>query len=250
MEEITNLTELGLSSKAAAAYVALLRLQKANAAQIAKEAQIERTTIYKVLDELVKKELISKSVSGKRISFVAESPTQLQQLWQKQGGLLESLLPTLTAIQGKKGVKPRVRFYENLEGIRKALNESLNAQEKLRRDFASVESIVDFLGKRFITQHIDKRVEKGIKVKSLRSASKVSRIGEQEWYLKQSNKDVLRETRYLDKSVEFEPLIIIYDNTVLIISSSKESYALVIDSPELAQAMKVLFDVAWTTAKK
>lgn len=250
MEEIEKLMVLGLSRKSAAAYVALLRLQNASATQIAREAKIERTTIYKVLEELVQRGLASKSSSGKRITFIAEAPNQLKRTWEKQGSILETILPSLIAIQGKQGAKPTVKFYENIDGIRQALNDSLNAKDKLRRDFASVENVIAFLGKRFITHQIDQRVAKGIHVRSLRTAPKGSRVSETEWYLRKSNREVLREVRYLNEKIDFAPLIVVYDNTVLIISSQQESYALVINSAELAQAMKVLFDVAWQQAKK
>jgi len=247
MEIESKLSKIGLKTKEISAYVAALKLQRAGAHEIAKEAHIERSTIYKILDGLTGKGLISKSAIGKRTSYIAEPPQALQHLLSEQQSIVETLLPHLLALQGSRGSRPVVRFYEHQEGIRKALSDSLNTKEKFRRDFAFIENVVDLLGTRFLQQHIEERVRRGIRVHSLRRKTKIAKP--ENWYLKRENSDVLREARYLPESIQFEPLVIIYDHIVAIISSRKESYALVIESPELAQAMKTLFDIAWTSAK-
>lgn len=249
MEIIKKLSILGLKPKLASAYVAMLKLQKANAHQIAKEASIERTNIYNVLDELVDKGLVVKSLSGKRALYVAESPAKFKEFLVQQEDTLKQLLPLLAALQGNKQVRLKIKLYENKEGIRKVLLDSLNAQEKLRRDFASVESIVDFLGLRFINNHIKERVKRGIKVKSLRCVPMGGKVSEKDWYLKKDNKELLREVRYLEPTIRLAPVVMIYDHIVAVISSKKESFALVIESPDFSQAMKVLFDIAWEHSK-
>ena len=249
MEIIEKLGILGLKPKLASAYVSVLKLQKANAHQIAKEANIERTNIYNLLDELTDKGLVVKSLSGKRVLYIAESAVKFKELLIKQENTLNHLLPLLDALQGIKQFRPKIKLYEKKEGIRKVLLDSLNTQEKLRRDFASVESIVDFLGLRFINSQIKERVKRGVKVKSLRCVPKGSKVLEKDWYLKKDNKELLREVRYLEPTVQLEPVVIIYDHVVAVISSKKESFALVIESLDFSQAMKVLFDIAWERSK-
>lgn len=245
-----NLEYLGLKNREAKAYLALLKLQEASSHQIAKEAGIERTTIYKILDTLSERGLITKSVSGKRIRYLAGTPKKLKQMISDQDSMVSQMLPFLTALQGSKGAKPIIKFYEHQDGIRQVLSDSLNCQEKIRRDFAFVENVVDLFGLRFLHKHIEDRVKNKISVKSLRREPVGSRVSEKDWYLKKDNESILREVRFLPKSIKFEPLIIIYDHTVSIISSKKESYAIVIESLEFSQAMKTLFDITWQTSKK
>lgn len=250
MEIIDNLEKLGIKKRQAKAYFALLKLQKASPHQIAKEAGVERTTIYNIMEDLSSQGLATKIIQGKRLEYAAEPPVKLKEILQRQENILSETLPLLTSLQGSKGIETKVKFYNSLEEIRKALNDSLNCQEKLRRDFAFIENVVDLFGLRFLHNHIEERAKKKIKVRSLRRALTKKTDSEKDWYLKKENKDLLRETRYLDPLIEFEPLIIIYDHIVSIFSSKKESFALVIESPEFSQAMKTLFDIAWQTAKK
>lgn len=245
-----NLEYLGLKTKEIKAYLSLLRLQKASPHQVAKESGLERTTVYKLLDSLSERGLVSKSAIGKRVTYAAESPKQLKLMLNKQESVVEQILPFLSALQGSKGTKPVIKFYEHQDGIRQVLRDSLNCQEKIRRDFAFVENVVELFGLRFLHKYIEDRVKKKIKVKSLRRMPSGLNISEKDWYLKKDNKSILREVRYLPQNTRFEPLIIIYDHVVAIISSKKESYAIVIESPEFSQAMKTLFDIAWATSKK
>ncbi|MDD3487238.1 MAG: helix-turn-helix domain-containing protein [Candidatus Moranbacteria bacterium] len=244
------LEALGVKDNHAKAYISLIKLQKASPHAIAKDAGIERTTIYKIMEDISEKGLASKTVNGTRISYTAEHPNKFKEILESQSTVVGQLIPLLVALQGAKGTKPVVRFYDDLPGMRRILMDSLNAQEKFRRDFALVDNVTDILGTRFIHRQIDERVKRGIRVQSLRCKKEVMPPSEKDWYLKRENKDILREVRYLDLETNFEPFISIYDHIVTIISSREESYALVIESPEFSQAMKVLFDIAWKSAKK
>jgi sugar-specific transcriptional regulator TrmB len=197
-----NLEYLGLKTKEIKAYLAILKLQKANPHQIAKEAGLERTTVYKLLDSLTERGLVSKSALGKRVTYTAESPKQLKQVLSKQESVVDQLLPFLSALQGSRGTKPVIKFYEHQDGIRQVLSDSLNCQEKVRRDFAFVETVVELFGLRFLHKHIEDRVKKKIIVKSLRRMPSGSKISEKDWYLKKDNKSILREVRYLPKSIK------------------------------------------------
>lgn len=240
---------IGLKDKEIEAYLVLLSLGQANAHQIAKQSELERTTIYKVLDNLTEKGLVIKVIKGKKQAYIAESPKILKQLISKQEVALEQVLPVLMAMQGSGKEKPVVKFYEHKDGLRKVLTDSLNCKEKIRRDFAFVENMVDLFGLNFLHRHIDKRVEKKLKVKSLRRYPGKKDASKKDWYLKGENDKLLREVKYLDPEVKFEPFIMIYDHIVVVISSKKESYAIVIESNEFSQAMKTMFDIVWSTAK-
>ena len=246
MELIQQLQEIGLEGKRADVYLSLIKLQKATPHQIAAEAGVERTTVYKILDDLARAGLATKVIRGKRIDYFADPAINLKAFLAKKQNLLESILPILISQQGNKTIRPRVRFYDNLTSIRQVLMDSLHCKEKLRRDYAFVENVVEFLGLRFIQNQIKERVKKGVAVRSLRHISKNT---EKDWFLKKGNTEVLREVRYLKSSLNFEQLIMIYDNVIAVISSKKESYALVIESQELSQAMKTLYDIAWDTAE-
>ena len=169
MDIIEQLSKIGLKPKQASAYITLLRVQESSPRQIAEEAGLERSTIYKILEDLAEKGLATKVIRGKKINYTAESPLRLETLANDFQESVINLQPILMALVGKRQKKTQVKFYEGINGIKQVLLNSLNCQEKLRRDLASVENVVDFLGLRFINQQIKERVKKKIAVKSLRT---------------------------------------------------------------------------------
>ena len=245
-----SLETLGLKDKEVAAYVALLKLVEANAHQIAKEAKLERTTIYQTLKTLCDKGLAHKVVKGKRYFYAAEPVGALEQFVKSKITTLDGLLPLLAGISGSHSTKPVVKYYENLADIKRVFAGRADSKEKLVRDFAFVKNVVEVFGKRFIDNQIEKRLANKIKVLSLRRGPKEKDV-QDDWYIRaDKSKDLLREVRYLDPKLTFDqPLITIYDHTVGIFSSEKELSALIIESKEFSKAMKVLFDIAWSTAK-
>lgn len=244
----TNLEQIGLKRSESAAFLALLRLSEASATEIAEAAELERTTVYKILEDLASKGLILKNLSGKRITYLSQGPEVLRLFLNNQSELLNNIFPMLSALQNTETTKPKVSFYETLPAIREVYNSSLNAEEQVRRDIISVDNIINLLGQRFVQNHTNNRVKKKIAVRSIRSfADKGSKV-ERDWLLKSSNEEILREVRYL-KGITFAPSIMIYDQKITMISTNKDVFALVIESHELSELMKVFFDIAWRSAK-
>src|SRR3989344_496751 len=231
-----SLETLGLKDKEVSAYVALLRLVEANAHQIAKT--------------LCDKGLAHKVVKGTRYFYVIEPIGALEQFVKSKISTLDNLLPLLAGIAGSHSTKPVVKYYENLADIKRVFAGRADSKEKLVRDFAFVKNVVEVFGKRFIDNQIEKRLANKVKVLSLRRGPKEKDV-QDDWYIRaDESKDLLREVRYLDPKLTFDqPLITIYDHTVGIFSSEKELSALIIENQEFSKAMKVLFDIAWATAK-
>ena len=218
--------------------------------KIAKEAKLERTTIYQILKSLCSKGLAHKVVRGKRYFYATESVGALEQFVKSKISNLDNLIPLLAGIAGSHSAKPVVKYYETLPDIKRVFAGRTDSKEKLVRDFAFVSNVVEVFGKRFIDNQIEKRMANKVKALSLRRGPKEKDVRD-DWYIRaDKSKNLLREVRYLDPKLTFDQaLITIYDHTVGIFSSEKELYALIIESQEFSKVMKVLFDIAWTTAK-
>ncbi|MEK7106984.1 MAG: helix-turn-helix domain-containing protein, partial [Patescibacteria group bacterium] len=61
-----SLSQLGLSGQESAVYLAALELGFSSISDIAKKAGIKRPTTYYIVDELIKKNLVSRAPKGKR----------------------------------------------------------------------------------------------------------------------------------------------------------------------------------------
>jgi len=238
------LKSLGFKDKKAQVYRVCLELGQANAQEIAKLAQIERTSVYAILDSLVEDGLISVVVKKKRKVYISENPNNLMELLKGKVELFEKTLPMFTSIFREASKKPQIRYYQGRDNLKEILRDSLSSKEKIIRHFTSAQDIVEIFGKEYLEHYVENRVKNGIGVLSLRPKDKEA----DNWYLKADNKDVLREGRFLPENISFDVVCFIYDNKVSIISSKNESFGFIVESNEFAEFMKSIFYLIWDSS--
>ena len=92
-----------------------------------------------------------------------------------------------------------------------------------------------------MTWYVEERAKKGIKALAIHPKDGDiydEHFGKKSEWLK-------RETKYLPPSLFSMSMIMIYDNSVVAMSTKKENYGFVIESKEYSEAMKVMFDFLW-----
>ena len=125
MNEVKKLQQIGLSKKEAMLYAASLEVGPSAAAVIAKKAGIERTAVYKTLDDLVDQGLIYVGRNGSRREFTAADPRVLLKVLANKQDILAQTLPLLTGLQGSSSAEPKVKIYNSIDGVRRVYNLSL-----------------------------------------------------------------------------------------------------------------------------
>ncbi len=85
----SNLKSFGLTEKEAIVYLEILKLGRAGATEVAQTTKINRTTVYSVAKELIKKGFVLEDLAGKTSSLVAVPPQDLKFLLQKEEKQLE-----------------------------------------------------------------------------------------------------------------------------------------------------------------
>jgi len=78
----SELCKLGITKKEAEVYLVLLKMGYASVQKIAEEVGLSRPTVYRVLKDLKKKNLINTIQKGKRNYFIAGSPDALLNMLQ------------------------------------------------------------------------------------------------------------------------------------------------------------------------
>ena len=96
---LQNLEQFGLKANEAKVFLSLLKLSEASPNRIAEEAGIERTTVYKILDILSDKGLVSKNIKGKRLTYVSKGSKAIEGLLSRQKSILSGIMPLLLALE-------------------------------------------------------------------------------------------------------------------------------------------------------
>jgi len=245
MENIEKqLEKLGLSKKEADVYLAVLKLKEATIVQLAKITNIKRTTVYHLIDGLMEKGLISKTIKDDKKYYLAEDPKEsLSNLLAEKKNIINSLAPELKNIFGQGALVPGIRIYRNRSGIKKIFDDILTCEEKLCRYYIHSFNIEDLLGERAVDDFVKKRIALGIKSLSLRSFKYKPAREKGLSHAKQ-----LREIKFLPENASIKPYICVYDNKVVVISTKEEKMGFIIESKEFADAQKAIFDMIWNNA--
>lgn len=243
-----SLEYIGFSEKEVVVYLALLSLGKGTVTEISRKAGINRPTGYHVLASLSSKELVKVSGKEPKQEYVAESPDRLEKLLQdrieedqKFINEARKIIPELKSIHNIVD-RPKVLFYEGKEGLQKVYEDTLTSKEDILA-YASVEDIESTLPNYF-PEYYKRRAKKGIKIRAIFPESPEARNRAS------LDSEEKRESLLIpNKEFGFHPEINIYNNKIMI-ASWREKLGIIIESSEIADAMKKIYELSWAEAKR
>lgn len=242
------LQKIGLSPKEVTVYLASLRLGSQPASVIANSTNIKRTTIYDIFEMLIKKGLATKIDKGVAIYFQVLDPQNLINYLdrdkneyvrkiEKEKDEIKEFLPVLKSLENPESTKPKVQFYEGEKGMRQAYEDTLSSSEAIRA-YANVEDMHKGLPN-FFPEYYARRKEADISIRAICPDNKLSVERHKH------DKEEARTIKLVDrKKYEFSPELNIYDDKVLI-ASWQEKMAIIIQSKEIADLHKKMYDLLW-----
>ncbi len=249
---LSILRSVGFDDKEAPLYLHGLEVGSAPASQYAKGTGLNRITVYNTLEDLVRRGqfTVEKKVRGKYYAPVA--PDLLALDARKNVEQLERSLPELKSLRGGAYRKPQVRFFEGWEGVRRVYEDTLTAGTELL-NFANSAAVRTFWPK-YDEEYVTQRVKRGIHLRGIAPDDAAGRKVHGE------DRGRMREIRLvLARDFDFTNEINIYDHKVAICSfgsglnassfgSLDEVFAVIIESPEVAETQRQIFEMAWRYA--
>ena len=115
----TILKKLGLTEKEAKIYLACLELGTGTVVKISRKAEITRGSTYDVLEEMLDKGYVSKLHKDKHMVFSAVDPEILMKNYKDRLRDFEMALPELKGLFNQYSSRPKVRYFEGLDGIKR-----------------------------------------------------------------------------------------------------------------------------------
>jgi HTH-type transcriptional regulator, sugar sensing transcriptional regulator len=233
------LLEFGLNDKEAKTYLACLELGPSKVQDIAKLSGVGRVNTYYIIDKLIAHGLIARTYKDDVMIFVADEPEALVSIMEKRALDFKKYLPELKAMT-KHAKRPSMRLYEGEEGIKALYEDSLTSKEKIMA-WNSAENLEAEMPEYF-HDYYKRRAMKKIFITGILNDSPEARE-----YQKQ-DKELLREIRLVPKDkMGIKPECYIYENKVSFMSLH-EKIGVMIESKDIADAMKRLYELAWEKA--
>lgn len=252
MDKITeSLKKIGLSETEVKIYLAGLSENGIGVSELAKQTQIQRTTIYHALETLEKKGLVGKKGTGRRLVFVMIQPKKLESLLdarveslKAEKAEIQKIIPLLEQRKASVASEVRVTQFDGIEGIKMVVEEALYAKSRKWDILAPSKNFFSEFDKAYSDYFMGTRKTRGIKTRSLWEHDPNRRVLTQ-----QDIKD--RQPRFLPKDMQgkFGSVFILFDDKVAIISSLNELSAILIQSQEIHNTMAVMFEGLWLTAE-
>lgn len=241
-----NLIALGLSQKESLVYLAALELGPAPAQNIARKAGVNRPTTYVMIESLTKRGIMSSFEKGKKRFFTAESPETLQNIFHAQRReiderehSLHAVLPELRAL-ASGAEKPRVKFYEGLEGLEAMRTDLLRLKELDILSVFSLDDAEQILHQEHTEPFRKKLLDRQAKNRYIFTSSEPPKNIPAAWDGRRVPKDLF-------------PLhgeITIYGDRVAMLSYKGKLIGVIIENQGLAETMRSMFELAWNGAEK
>lgn len=250
-----TLQDLGLLPEEALIYQALLQKSPLPARKISQSTNIGRSLVYKNLDSLITKNLVTKTEeTGKVAVFEANHPQELKntlktseetlaQAANSLEGIFGNLVSSFNLLEGK----PNIQFFEGEKGMKEVLEDSLYAKEPLR-GITDLEIIEKFIPE--INHQYKKDREKyGVKRMGIIPGT-------------QKNKELLKsysgdttEARIIPCSESqcehLNTIMNIYDGKVSYLTLSKDHMiGVIIEDKNIYHLQKFAFDTLWESAEE
>jgi HTH-type transcriptional regulator, sugar sensing transcriptional regulator len=251
---LEELKKIGLSENEAKVYLALLELGNSAVQEISKKAGVKRPTTYVQLELLMKMGLVtsfdkeSNKGSPPKTFFRAEDPEYLKKIVEREKRSaverereLGDILPELGKLFISAGERPRVRFFEGVEGLKAMQDEFLKTKDKEIEAIASLDDVMKIFPKH-PEEYAPRRVQKGIRSKLIYTSSKGP-------FLKDLDNLMLRESRFVSsRDFQFTCDITIYGDKVALAALRERPFGIIIESNEIANSLRSIFYLAWKVA--
>jgi HTH-type transcriptional regulator, sugar sensing transcriptional regulator len=246
MELQDSLEQIGLTKRESLVYLELLK-GALSPTEIAEKTGLKRPNVYDVLKSLEAKGLIHYQFKNKRRLISANSPQRLLDLSKQKFDLTKDLLPSLLSLDREQSFRSNITFYQGKKSMQELLSDFTAAKNKEAWFLTSPQDLDSMVGKDFVESIIQKRLKRGIKIRSLRPAEKESEYKEQ---TTTSYGRELTEVGYVPPNFTFSLNMGIYDEKVIFYSSKKESFGFMVESKEFSQVMRMMYENLWQHSGK
>jgi sugar-specific transcriptional regulator TrmB len=246
------LSELGLTPTEISIYVTNLQFGKQTTAELAKRSGIKRTTTYSALASLIEKGVVGMHTQSGSRYFTATDPhliersfvTKIENLKKQQLDFI-NLLPLFEDLTSQAGGATEVASFHGEKGVRTAVDAALYCVSRKWKIIAPEKNYFSESDKEYAEYFIKIRTQRNIRATSLWEPAFVK---------KRTFNHVdfeFRNPRVLPQQLvgKFRNTLIIFDSSVLFISSANEATAVLIKSAEIKETMEVFFDGLWLAAK-
>ena len=245
--EIKLLEGIGLSEGETKVYLALIKLGTTKTGNLALQAGVSTSKVYKILNRLEKKGLTGHIIKNNVKHYRSLDPNRLidyidekEKELIKKRELVKQLIPQIITEQKNKKKPTEATIYNGVKAITNIFKNILDELKVGETYYVIGASYIPEV-RPFFNLHHKRRAQKGIKLKMLAN---------------HDTKDNLEKNTYLKAEIKFLPQYLItntemvfYNNKLLMVLWTKEPYCFLIEDEEAVNSFRKYFYTFWKIAK-
>lgn len=247
------LRDFGLNNTEMKVYLCILSHPEIKVAEIQRQTNLVRTTIYYTLAQLTSQGLISENLQNNVKSYRAANIEALQhtvesRISKQQRSLdtLEQLRPIFGRLESRApDVDTYVARFEGIGPIKQAIEEAFRCTSKRWHIIAARDNFLQHTSKQYQQYYLKERRRRGITAKTLWEPTTEFRAPSLEDMLYRNPKRLPEEFRGAFKS-----LVILYDDTTLLIDPYSQKTAYAIHGAASTHLLRLLHESIWRSADK
>jgi len=238
---------LGLSEVEGKVYIALLELGGGYVSAVARIAKLPRVNCYHTLEKLIEKGLVNYLTKDKVRYYSPEPPQKIVNLLEGRTQYARKMLPELLSITNTLALKPKIKYYEGMEGVKNIMEDTLTAKKELL-GYSNLQGVHELFGD-FVKSYGAKKMKNNIKTRLICPSSKEAFDYVKKSYPKDFPPDLIEILFVNPREFWFENEIVIYDDKVAVISLNKDELnGMIFESPVYARSQRAIFNLAWLGA--
>ncbi|HWP69137.1 MAG TPA: helix-turn-helix domain-containing protein [Rectinemataceae bacterium] len=236
---LPQLRKLGFSDNEARIYLAALELGESSVQRISQKAKLKRTTAYGIIETLRERGLLKTTKNRKKTLYFAEDPRLLKEIAREAERTADAILPSLLAITNLIDRKPKVLYFEGIEGIKELYKETLLYPDSRILGWLSAGSFrteESWFDRYYRPQRKEKRIYTDVIVPDL---------PETRSYHKQDQIDFHRTKIDTQSGASIASDILLFGTRHVAILSWEEMTGIVIESAKIHATLSGIFETHW-----
>ena len=253
---IRQIESIGLSEKSAMIYICLIELGGAYPSQISDLTKINRSTVYKLLIDLSVKGLVSDIRKGKKLYYQAEKIDRLKKFVEMRYRIskealsnIESVIPVLQDLSINRPNKPKVRYYENREGIMSIYDDMVEENQYEMVAFSNASSFKNYLKKDELDDFIVRKNINNITTRGIVPDSEENRKFH-EIFSGKVNSEIIPKIKFIKPELfPYDAELTVYGKSKLAITKLQDDklIGIVIDDSLIHNMIRSIFDMLWNS---
>lgn len=243
---LLTLQQYWLSEKEAKVYLTTLQLGSAPGSSIARNSGENRATVYTVLKELQKKWIANEVKKGNMTYFSVITPELLLRELEDKYTSFKEKLPEFLVLAEKFGNKPKVQFFEGIEGVKKMYEDLLTSKTEIL-SFLGIEhsnkELIHYLSRDFLVRRIKSDIHAKVILSDTPANQRYAGIDE-----KAKKQSILIQKNWF--TLEWEINIYWPNKISIALMNDHEMSGLIISSEQLYNTCKNIFDLVWSQNNK